>query len=343
MTGALLLAVLCCVPALGFEPHSMQGTGIIPGMVSSEARNYYAILGIFRDSPAAKTRLRVGDRLISINGREAWKYANTEDIFFELNPPAGRTVRFVAVRPAPIMGERGERFESSLVSARIRVSTATVPRMGIPEGRILEAGKFNFCTTSYDSRDGVWYGDHFFIFDRSDCIGTATLQINRSLSRVLIQDPPGKDNLEALKGMDLVFFRPRKQSDHTKSDVREWNIRLPKQRPHPVYDRYDRDKSYERLAGEVMGHYKQDKRIVLKETTSIRTLWGSSYISGGERKTLVETRYRRVEIHYTSSTDEIPKGAKNDVKKGDYVGIFYKNKDDKDIIEADLVHILNMD
>jgi hypothetical protein len=338
----LILSVFTCSPASGRADYHLQGTGIIPAVIPSEGGNYYGILGIFRGSPASKTKLRVGDRLVSINGKKTGMWmGGTEGIFKALNPPAGNTVKFIAARPPRLIGERGEYFNVALTSDEIRIISTTVPRMRMPEAQIIDTDGMNFCGTTFKPDDPVWYGDHFFVFDGIDCVGTATIQKNET-TRARFDDPPGSKNLEALKDMKLVFFRPRRQLVSNKNDVRNWLVRLPVQKIHPLYKKYDRNKSYERLAGEVMSHDAQKMRIALKVVTDIKTLWGSSFISGGERNYLVRTQYERVEVYYNSGTDEIPKNAKKDLKTKDYVGIFYK-KSDNNIINADLVHILNLD
>jgi len=230
----------------------------------------------------------------------------------------------------------------TLRSEDLRVYPTDIPRMGVPEAKILDpVGSHNWGTT-LSSRDPVREGDFFFIFERGACLGTAVIKKNGSSYSMGLDRLGGTQGLKDLKGKMLVFFRPAPQYLGNSHSVREWAIRIPSPKPHPLFAKYEKNRMYEKLAGEVITHDPASGRLRLKVVVDVKSSpLGGAPAPGGGTASLVTTTYDFVEVIYTPRTDEIPEGAKKDIRPRDHVGVFYKKGGDKHKLDAVLIHLLS--
>jgi hypothetical protein len=341
LSFALILLLAGPMTASCAEHYYMPGTGIIPGMVSNLAGQYFIVLGTIRTSPADRSRIRVGDKLVSINGTSVDRLSSTERIFEELNPPEGSQVQVRVERLAEIVGDEGEFFDFTFTSAPIRITPHAIPDMGLPDTRI----KSPTSTHRYGTRlrtDGPFrQGDFFLVFDGNYCVGTARIWAEGKTFGASIGNLPGSHGSFDPEGMKMVFFRPVNQSTHVTNSARDWPIRLPEPKLHPLFVKYDARKDLDRLTGEVMSHFKEKNSILLKVVADIHSSpMSGAPPPGGGMYVQQTVYYDIVTVRYDSKTDEIPRGAKGSIKRGDYVGIFYPKGDKKNEIQAELVHLL---
>jgi len=341
LSFALILLLAGPMTASCAEHYYMPGTGLIPGMVSNLAGEYFIVLGVMRGSPADRSRIRVGDKLVSINGTSVDRLTNTESIFKALNPSEGGQVQVRVERLAEIVGEEGEFFDFTYTSAPIRITPHALPDMGLPDTRIKRPTSPNSYGTRLRTDGPFRQGDFFLVFDGNYCVGTARIWAEGKTFGASIGNLPGSRGTFDPEGMKMVFFRPVVQSSHSTNSARDWAIRLPEPKLHPIFVKHDARKDLDRLSGEVMSHNKEQNRILLKVVTDIRSspMSGPPPPSGGMyvQQTIY---YDVVTVLYDSSTDEIPRGAKESIKYGDFVGIFYPKGDKKKEIQAELVHLL---
>ena len=338
---ALFLCTACSGPAWGMDRYEMEGTGIIPGLVSTFAGRYYAIVGFIKNGPVRRTGLQIGDKLLTVNGKDAERHYGTDGLFKALNPPKGQIVRIKAERLPKIMDDPSDILDINVKSASFTISSRNVPDLGMPRAEVLEPVSPHACATSLTRRDPVRQGDHFFVFDTGRCIGTAQIFLKGSSYTVHFDNLPAKASLEDMRGNDLIFFRPVNQSTHMRNSLREWPIHIPAPSPHPLFVKYSKKRDLTKIAGKVLSHSREKNFIVMEVVAGTASApVGGAPPPGGGMYALTTIRFRVVNVHYGPETDEIPSGAKKRIKAGDYIGVFYPRREDKNEVTAALVHLL---
>jgi hypothetical protein len=323
------------------DSFSMEGTGIVTAALDNCAGKYFCVLNLFRGSPAQYSGLRIGDRIMTVNGKKADSFRGTFELDSALNPPAGSTVRLEVERMGRIVEDPRKSLTFDLQSKVLDISARNVPDLGFPPVRVLEPAGGTACGTNLTQRDPVRQGDQFFVFSQGRSLGTATLWKRGQGFHVHFNNLPRSRDLSSMKGAQLVFYRPVRQSFHNRrSCERTWPEPPPQPKPNPLYVSYSKRRDLSSLLGEVLS-LDTGKRVltvkVVKDVTSV-PLSGPPP-PGGTGYNLVTTTYEHLPVHYPARVDAIPRDALRQIEKGDYVGVYFRKKGEE--FHAEMIHLLS--
>ncbi len=320
---------------------SMEGTGIVTTALSNYAGDYFCVLNLFQNAPARHAGVKIGDRIVSVNGKSAEAFGGTLALDKALNPPAGNTVRLQVERMGRIVEDPRKSLDFELQSQVLDLGLMNIPDLGFPLVRVLSPGALHAYGTTLRSSDPVRQGDQFFVFRQGRCLGTGSIWAEGESFYFRFNHPPGSSDVSSLEGTQLVFHRPGNQSFHaSQTTQRTWPEPPPQPRPDPLYVSYSQRSDLESLLGQVLSHDPKGRVLALKVVKDVRSApLSGPPPPGGGHYAMVTTRYEHLTVHYPSRVDAIPKDAPDRIERDDYVGVYFKKKGDE--IHALMIHLLS--
>ena len=104
LASVVLLVLVTSMPCKSFALEEVGGVGMevyqLFNNAADDQRGNIVVVNVFKESPAEKQGIKIGDIIIEINGENTWKQDFSNLLLKKLRGPVGNGVKFKIYRPS---------------------------------------------------------------------------------------------------------------------------------------------------------------------------------------------------------------------------------------------------